>query len=1665
MATKSSKAPAKRENFKGAQKESIDSSINQFKAYEFLCRQREAREWIEEVTGETFAQDDFLDNLKNGILLCKCCNVFSPGSIEKILAPEGVLKFQETDNINKFLDVCTKVGLPKIYLFSIPDLWEKVNVVNVVHCIHSLAHFLEEKGINISKMKNLTDKVQFSEEELKKAEQELKEIEERQRLKSFNALESAFTKPVEKLKVIKNNSTRKPAEYTIPEEPPAWADFLRALGWKVGGSNVTRLFDLDGNELFSLEEVRALEDKVVITSEGENWVDPNKRDITVFPNGEDKGGKNLTVSNKPWEELQQILGDAAGLQLEDFSVVRVFDHEGEEIFSHSDIPEEKGTAIYVTAGEDWINPHWRGVRIKRNNGDKTQKELPIFLPDRSFEDIKEIIGGHIGRESIHEMKKKLRQKIIYDDESSEAVSDEEVETPLEDGQVAFDGHVKRLFDYKGQEIFSKDEIPDKGLVYVSYGEDWVDPESKAVTLYKNGSTRSGVNTKIPPPKTKKIVKFEVEVLEDDEKDNAEQKEVVEEQKTESDKTDEASGEEQKEGAVEGEGEGAVEGQESEQQEQATEQTQVETQEQAPAPKKRKTKMDQVEVALDDENQWEQTLTFVGKHLGVPNAKRLFNALGEEVFNYGQIVEGGIYYATEGEDWIDPDARAVVIIRNGEAEEGISIQVPINKFENMLKTITKTLKCSDEPITRLFDVEGSEITPDNYREKVTADSVIYASSGEGYVDPKWKNVKLVRNGNKNEFADDVFLPKRKLESLKNIIAGKLQMKTKCVKLFNEYGDEITDEDQINDDDTLFAAAEGEEFEDPFAPNVVVLRNGQKEGGLNCSLRRKHWDHVLKTIAHALDMEAVAKIYNETGVEIEDRDEIVDGELLYACVDKDEAWIDPSIEPEPEPEPEIVIPVREFTNTTIFELSDDDLATMSAYDLMKALKAEAEADDEDAILRELQALKTQIVETIRQNNNIEKDVKKMDKKIELLIKNRVTLDEVMASSRGLFSFLRPKPQHRVVHNNSDYKKKMESYSNLFYLLQTDPKYLAKCVYLVPTAKVDQFLETVILSLFGYAFSPREEYLLLSLFKNAVSNEVSNTTTVKGFLEGNPVVAKMVLAYGRRNQGKQYLSQVLGPLIKPILEDSELNLEINPLKIYKEYVNSEEQKTGNRIAPPQDLNEQTAAELPQVKAVLQERVAKLESLSNMILNGLINSIDQLPYGLRWVCKQMKQILSEKFPDATFESVCPVLGYLLYYRFMNPALVSPDAFGLSAENEIIGQNVRRNLVMVSKILQNLTNYSLFLNSVEPAMMVMNDFIQSNFSRIQQFFVEVINVQDPEDHLGVTKYLELTQKNPPQITISLNEIYSTHKILLEYVEDIAKSNDDPLRVILEFLGAAPDHVSDDDNDEISLVLVNKFEKNIGDEVEVSVEATMKNTLDLIRRVLRDLPVEFFGQSLLETLSTARNFIQQMREEGSEKEKVDAMAKNLDEILKNLIILEKERLAKKEDEYRSLLVAIAKDARNRAKVRAQQRREIDRLRTSLDELLKHQNFLKTKTKSYNDYLNSAKQQNVQVKGKGAKQLGPFKFSYAHLKKKGVITQLDIPSITTKAISFVISSHTPGVFQIDATIAGKSLKTLTISLDDLLEKQYNGDTEITIDMVKLNINMTIHTLNKLFVRGK
>lgn len=152
--------------------------------------------------------------------------------------------------------------------------------------------------------------------------------------------------------------------------------------------------------------------------------------------------------------------------------------------------------------------------------------------------------------------------------------------------------------------------------------------------------------------------------------------------------------------------------------------------------------------------------------------------------------------------------------------------------------------------------------------------------------------------------------------------------------------------------------------------------------------------------------------------------------------------------------------------------------------------------------LEDMRQQVIENIRENNQLDSHINSIDIQIALFLKNAISIDEVLKHSGA---FKKKKEQQRIMgemaaKNNQlnpysfagidrDSRKRLELYQQLVYVLQTEPKYLARLLSMTNRQDLGDFsshklIESTVLSLFGYATNAREEYLLINLCK--VKNE---------------------------------------------------------------------------------------------------------------------------------------------------------------------------------------------------------------------------------------------------------------------------------------------------------------------------------------------------------------------------------------------------------------------------------------------------------------------------------------------------------------------------------------------------------------------------------------------------
>ena len=308
-----------------------------------------------------------------------------------------------------------------------------------------------------------------------------------------------------------------------------------------------------------------------------------------------------------------------------------------------------------------------------------------------------------------------------------------------------------------------------------------------------------------------------------------------------------------------------------------------------------------------------------------------------------------------------------------------------------------------------------------------------------------------------------------------------------------------------------------------------------------------------------------------------------------------------------------------------------------------------------------------------------------------------------------------------------KKRELYGNLFHLLQSEPRYIAGLTRAVTLSQIDTLLQTVMFTLFGNQYEVREEYLLLSIFQNVLAAEFESATSFSVLMRANTSITRMMTTYTRRGPGQAYLKNILSERLNKLISMKDLNLEINPLKVYEQMVADIQAATGE-CALPSVTTADLAAQNPDVQAIIAPRVKTLMEIGASFLSVIMSSVDQIPYGIRWVCKQIRSMTKRKFPNATEAEICSLIGGFFMLRFINPCIVSPQAYMLVDSDP--QKNPRRTLTMVAKLMQNLSNKPTVQK--EQYMLELNPFVVHNEARFQKFLHEICEIGEFNEALEV---------------------------------------------------------------------------------------------------------------------------------------------------------------------------------------------------------------------------------------------------------------------------------------------------------------------------------------------
>eukprot|EP00761_Pharyngomonas_kirbyi_P013822 gb/GECH01013851.1/.p1 GENE.gb/GECH01013851.1/~~gb/GECH01013851.1/.p1 ORF type:complete len:2593 (+),score=587.89 gb/GECH01013851.1/:1-7779(+) len=309
------------------------------------------------------------------------------------------------------------------------------------------------------------------------------------------------------------------------------------------------------------------------------------------------------------------------------------------------------------------------------------------------------------------------------------------------------------------------------------------------------------------------------------------------------------------------------------------------------------------------------------------------------------------------------------------------------------------------------------------------------------------------------------------------------------------------------------------------------------------------------------------------------------------------------------------------------------------------------------------------------------------------------------------------------NIEEEDERDPYEKLNSLLSEDdyaiPFALCSCISIAEQ-------DTVTQALVQLATSNSEH---ISMLHEAITREVLSTSQEGTLFRANSTASKMMGAFARF-VGQNYLSETLKVLVNEICENPGA-FEINP----------------SMVPEGQDR---------------EKNIENLKYLAQTFLDCIFASLNDVPKSFRHICNILSTVVEKNFPSRDDPLTLPTkhlaIGGFIFLRFLNPAIVTPQNFGLT--EGLPNKDARRCLLLISKILISLANGAV-IGKKETFMTDLQEFVQDNLGKAKEFFDALATIpHDTEENLHAV--VENIDKN--------DCLFTLHRYLHKYSESLQQN-------------------------------------------------------------------------------------------------------------------------------------------------------------------------------------------------------------------------------------------------------------------------------------------------------
>ncbi|XP_077312073.1 ras GTPase-activating-like protein IQGAP2 [Lithobates pipiens] len=641
----------------------------------------------------------------------------------------------------------------------------------------------------------------------------------------------------------------------------------------------------------------------------------------------------------------------------------------------------------------------------------------------------------------------------------------------------------------------------------------------------------------------------------------------------------------------------------------------------------------------------------------------------------------------------------------------------------------------------------------------------------------------------------------------------------------------------------------------------------------------------------------------------------------------------------------------------------------------------------------------------------------------------------------------------------REKVDSYEHLFYCLQTDPKYLTRLIGHLSGPQSMTIVDKLLHSLYNYASTPREEYFFVKLMEATLREEVeTGLDAIKDVLHEKSRILKLIVQFYTHQANYNGLVEALTPAIREILGVRK-NLATCAYMTSKQHIKA--------CHLSERLMGVTIPETPPIEDFW------IYDMADKLVESICSSVDSIPYGLRYLTKVLQKSLQTKFPEETEDAVLSTVSWFLF-QYLQPAIETPDLFGLIAPDMDLKSVQRDNLVYVSRIIYQTMKFYIYKNVYEPKRLI---YICRTSPRFRKFFHNVLNVPEPEETFNFNKFVEAIQV--PVVKIPAEDIIYTHSLLLRYENVVFCDSMDITCQVFKDIGPVP-HVNDllatdaaeydkaEERIKICLQLSSKFPllHDFNTEMENLMVATIKLALDVIDLV----PGETLQDVLMTPISLAQEEQHRARMGGAPSTRSSVM-KDHDFLLQiqsnklsaNLKALQEVCAFSGVRNHQNFLNLIAREIKEKHKLSLERKSEIRIIQETLDALGNMSDDLQNLEDLYTRYWGKCALNILCFETHPGSEIWKFRFedykgirySAKKLLKKGVIadTRGEFRQLKDEVLHIKLMGD---FFDVSLGSKGHLLPVV-----DVLHLNYSSNPTLNLFHYDVDVGMFLVLVTKLF----